>query len=233
MFLYDPNAQLSPNYNLGDLTVTNQSLSYPNLPDSTAQFENLTFLADVLEELNAKIGAFRIPSAFRTKELQDKLTAEGQPTSEKTSFHELGRGVDIIPTTMSITDYFGRILADENLKNKFVEIAIKPGQGSIHLAINVPGDVREPRVMGLNTEGSYVRLSLDEIANYIAPFMESAQAAYDYAAAQLVTYNRTPLILGMVAAFGGVLYIALGSGSRIRKANPAKGRRRANPRRLL
>lgn len=219
MLLYDPNAMLSEHYSLGNLTVTNQQLSAPNMPESADHFQNLTYTADILERLDHEVGPFRILSGYRTKELQNALAAAGEPTATGTSFHEIGRAVDIAPTTMTPAEYFGRILANENLKSQFSEISIKPSQNALHLAINIPGDVRDPKVMGLNDAGSYVRLTLDEITSYIQPFMASAQDAYDYAAAQLVTFNRTPLILGMVAAVGGVLYFALAGGKRVR-ANP-------------
>lgn len=208
--LYDPNAQLSTHYTLADFTKTNQALSEPNLPAEAYQFENLTYLADTKERLDHEIGPSEILSGFRTKELQNALTASGEPTgSGSMSFHETGRGIDIFPTTMSIADYFGRILANENLKSQFAEIAIKPSQNAIHLAINVPGDIREPKITGLTSEGIYARLNLDEIANYIAPFMNSLDDAYSYAEAKLVTWNKTPLIIGAGLLAGASLWILL------------------------
>lgn len=209
--MFDPNAMLSQHYSLGDLTQTSQMLMRPNFPENVQQFDNLTYLADILERLNHEIGPFQILSGFRTKELQSILAGQGEPVASGISFHEVGRGVDITPTSMSTAEYFGLILAIEDLKNQFAEIAIKPSQNAIHLAINVPGDVREPKITGLNSEGVYARLTLDEIANYLSPFVESVDEAY-YAASKLVTQNRIPLIIGMVAAAGGVIYLMLASG---------------------
>lgn len=214
-------AQLSNQFILRDLTLTNQSLTMPNLPTTPYDFDNLKLLAQTLEYLQANIGPFQILSAYRTKELQDKLTAEGEPTgSGVKSFHEVGRGVDIYPTTMSIDEYFGRILANPDLKDQFAEIAIKPSQNALHLAINVPGDVRTPKVTGLNPLGVYARLSVDEITAYIAPFMDSVEDAYDYAAAELVSINFTPMIVTAVAALGGgiLLLLARGKQTASRKA---------------
>ena len=207
--MYSPTAKLSEHFTLDQFTKTNQPLSQPNMPDQIWQFENLEILADVGERLIYEIGPFDVISAFRTNELQRALASSGEPTgSGSMSFHEAGRAFDIFPRTMSITEFFGRILANEELQSLFTEIAIKPTQNTLHLAINVPGDIRSPKITALNQEGVYAKLSLDEIASYIEPFMASAAEAYDYAAAKLVTWNKTPLILGLVAALGGVLYLA-------------------------
>mgnify|MGYP002789119692 CR=1 FL=1 len=218
--LYNPEAQLSQSYRLKDLVKTTQSLSSPNLPTEALHFTNLSHLAEALEVFGHEIGPFQIISAYRTKELQQKLGASGDPVASGTSFHELGRGVDIYPTTMSLDEYFGRMLVNENVKSLLAEVAYKPGQKSIHIGINVPGDVRETKVLSLNQNNVYARLTSSEIARFIEPYMESLDAAYDYAAARLVTWNKTPLILAMVAATGGLLYLIL-------KKAPAQ---RANPR---
>lgn len=217
--MYDPNTSLSPNFTLKSLTVTNQQLSQPNEPTSADHYNNLVLTADALEQLLYYIGPFNVLSGYRTKELQNALTAAGEPTSKGLSFHEIGRGIDIAPTTMSLTEFYGKLLADENLRNLFAEIAIKPSQNSIHLAINVPGDVRQPKITGLNTEGVYATLSLDDIANYIAPYMASAEEAYDYAAAKLVSYNKLPLYLALGLGLLGAGYFLLGKKSVLQK-NP-------------
>lgn len=212
--LYDTNAMLSSHYALKDFIGTSQSLNQPNMPSSPDYYYNLSDLANFVELIESKIGPVQILSGYRTKELQNALTAAGEPTSAGTSFHELGRGIDIYPTTMPINQYFGRMLADEEVKNQMAEVAYKPGQNSIHIGINILSDVRPVKVLALNDANVYGRLSLDEIASFIAPYMESADEAMDYAAAQLVTFNRMPLIIGAVAAAGGVLYLALASGNR-------------------
>lgn len=212
--LYDPSAMLSTHYSLGNLIATNQQLSQPNMPTQSYMFDNLTLMADVIEQIESTIGPIHLLSGFRTKELQDKLAAQGEPTSAGMSFHEAGRAIDFNPTTMSLTEYFGRMLANENLKNKFAEIAIKPSQNSIHAAINIPGDERDTKVLGLNDQGIYGKLGLDQLANYIAPYMESAEQAYDYAAAQLVTFNKTPLIIAAASGLGLAAYLLLGSKKR-------------------
>lgn len=217
--LYSPDAPLSNQYRLKDLTVTNQNLSSPNLPSESYQFDNLVTTAQGIEYIESVIGPIRILSGFRTKELQNALAASGEPTSFGLSFHETGRAIDFVPTTMSLEEYFGRMLANDDVKSMFAEIAYKPGQGSIHAAFNVPGDVRTTKILGLNQDNVYAKLSVDDIARFIAPYMASAQDAYDYAASKLVTLNRTPLILSMVAAAGGIFYLVATSGRHTRK-NP-------------
>jgi hypothetical protein len=163
----DPSQQLSTNYTLGDLCVTSHKLNAPNLPSDPATVQNMTYLADDLENLTTSIGPFTVPSAFRTAELQALLVAEGEPATTKLSFHEVGRAADIIPTTMDINTYFGMILANDNLRNLFAEIAIKPAQGSIHLAVNVPGDTRTPKITGLTADQTYAQLTPDQVQAYI------------------------------------------------------------------
>lgn len=207
---YDLNTQLSPHYTLADLCATSQVLTEPNFPDQDSYFNNLIYTADMLEQLDSSIGPFQLLSGFRTKELEDVLTAKGEPTAQGTSFHQIGRAIDITPTTMSITEYFGRILSQPGLSAQFAEIAIKPSQNAIHLAINTPDDVRTTKVLGLNDQGQYTSLDADQIKNYIVPYEPSSDAA-DQAAAALVTYDKTPLILALVAGVGGIAFLYLKS----------------------
>lgn len=208
---FSPATMLSSSYSIGNLCATNQPLSAPNLPNSQTEVDNLAVLADVLEELSSRIGSFTILSGFRTKELQAALKAKGEPTAAGISFHELGRAVDISPTTMGITEFFGRLLADDVLKSRFAEIAIKSSQNALHLAVNTPDDNRDPKVLGLNNEGVYARLSVDDIVNYVRPFMESTVAATDYVEAQLVGSSHTTLYLALgVAAVAA--YFLMGKG---------------------
>lgn len=209
--LYDPQTMLSPHYSLANLTLTNQQLSSPNLPSSVDQYNNLVSLANFFEILESEVGPFQIISGFRTGELQNALASSGEPVASGTSFHELGRGADIYPTTMSLDAYFGKMLANPTIKDNLAEVAYKPGQKSIHLGINVPGDVRSVKVLALNDQNVYGKLSLDEIESFIKPYMQNAQAAADYAAAQLVSYNRTPLYLVLAASLGTLAYMYFGN----------------------
>jgi hypothetical protein len=213
--LYLPTSHLSASYTLGDLTLTNQNLTEPNLPPNSWQFDNLILLADMLEQLDFTVGPFTLISAFRTHELQEKLAAQGEPTGSSMSFHEAGRAVDIAPTTMGLTEYFGKLLANEDLRLQFSEISIKPSQGSIHLAINVPGDVREPKILGLNSSQEYTRLSSSDIESYVAPFLEAAgetmEQVSDYAS-QIAGKSKVPLIVGASILGGLAIFLAARKG---------------------
>ena len=143
---------LSQNFSLGDLVVTEQILQNPNLPSTQEHMDNLTTLAQTLDEMMSQIGPFQILSGFRTQELQQALKEGGNPTSPGTSFHEVGRSIDFYPTTMPVGEYFARLLANEGLKAKFAEIAYKPAQNAIHVAVNVPGDTRVTKILKLNSE---------------------------------------------------------------------------------
>ena len=200
---------LSPNYSISALSQTSKPLMTPNLPTTEDQLYNMSVLAKTLESLRSIIGPFSIISGFRTKELQQLLASSGEPVAAGVSYHELGLAVDIYPTNMSIDEFFGRLLSDEPLKAQFAEIAIKPKQNSIHLSVNTPDNMKEPKILGLNNDNVYGRLSLDDIANYIAPYMASIDEAYDYAASKLVTYNKTPLILTVAVSLAGMAYLFL------------------------
>ncbi|NJM09375.1 MAG: M15 family metallopeptidase [Bdellovibrionaceae bacterium] len=207
----DVNMMLSSRYALKDLVATTKQLSRPNLPSDETQLENLRLLADTMDFLNSMVGPFTIISGYRTKELQDVLASSGDPVASGKSYHELGLAVDIYPTTMGLTEYFGTMLASDEVRSRFIEIAIKPGQNTLHLAVKSPYDLRDTKILGLNSEGKYAKLTADEIAGYIAPVLGSMDAAMDYASAKLVSYNRTPLILGAIATVSGALVLLFSS----------------------
>lgn len=209
----DPSTMLSAHYSIGNLSATSQPVTQANLPSTTTQLSNMQYLADTLEMLDSEVGPFSLLSSFRTKELQNLLAAAGEPTASGTSFHELGRAVDITPTTMGITEMFGRILANSDLKNRFVEIAIKPSQNALHLAVNVPDDTRTPKVLGLNADNVYKSLSAEEILPYITPYMPAGTDITEYAD-DLAPKTNVALLLGIVAAIGGVIYMSLGKAKR-------------------
>lgn len=202
---YTEDTRLSASYTLEDLTKTSQVLALPNLPLLTEKWilDNLVFLADRLEELGSVVGPFVIISGYRTGELQQKLAESGEPTGSGStkSFHEVGRAVDLYPTTMGIAEFFGKLLANENLRLQFAEISIKPSQNALHLAINVPGDVRAPKISGLNSQNVYQRLSAEEIQKYVEKYtpnsLEVAESVYE----------------GSESGSNLKLYLALGAGA--------------------
>jgi hypothetical protein len=140
---------LSAHFSVKDLCLTSKALSQSNYPTTQTEFDNLTYTADALEMLESHIGPLKLLSGFRTKELQLALAAAGDPVAKGTSYHELGLGVDITPTTMPLAEYFGRILADESIKGLFIEIAIKPAQNAIHLGVRLPAESRNAKISGL------------------------------------------------------------------------------------
>lgn len=171
MDFFFEDTKLTDKYELGDLTKTNQVLALPNLPTEQWVLNNLKLLAQDLEVLESQVGPFVIISGFRTEELQNLLKAQGEPTgSGSKSFHEVGRGVDIFPSTMDTNEFFGRLLANPQLRSMFAEIAVKPSQNAIHLAINVPSDVRSPKILGLNPQNQYATLSQQEIEFYVSKY---------------------------------------------------------------
>lgn len=188
---YDLNTKLSAHYTLKNLTQTSQPVSAPNMPTTTDHFNNLKLLADALEMLDAKIGPFNIVSGFRTKELQNLLKSAGEPVATGTSYHEVGLGTDIYPTTMKIAEYFGLILADPELSKRFVEIAIKPSQNTIHLSVRAPGNTKAQKITNLTSKG-YIQLTKDQIMSYVAPFLDSTGLSTVASSAG----GSTPLLIG-------------------------------------
>lgn len=203
---WGPSTMLSNSYALKDFTVTSQALSQPNLPSSEFQMANLMVLADIKEQLDNLIGHSSILSGFRTKELQNVLASQGEPVASGTSFHEIGRGMDIAPVGMTPKEFFGRLLANEELKNKFSEIAIKPSQNSIHLAVNTVDDWRFPKILGLNNDGVYKALGVDDILTYISPYMPSLEAATNSADAAVGT-NYTPMLIAVGLGIIGLTFL--------------------------
>ncbi len=189
---------VSQYFTLGDLLVTNQGLNEPNYPNDSSHIGNIKKLAAVLDELLITLGPFQILSGYRTKELQTKLGEGGNPTSTKLSFHEIGRAVDIYPTEMTLDEYFGLILANEDLKNKFAEISIKNSQNSLHLSVNVPGDWRTPKIMGLTADRTYASLSSEEIQGYIDSVTKFVGDSLETA-----SKSKLPILVAGILAVGG------------------------------
>lgn len=201
--MYNVNTVLNERYSLNDLIQTSQNLSQPNIPTSSTHFENLGRLADVLIDLEALIGPFKIHSAYRTKELQNALSQAGEPTSQSVSFHELGRAVDIEPLNMELAQAFGTILAS-SMKNQFAEIAFKPSQGSLHLAINTPDDFRWPKVLGLDDAKKYGKLTEEEVETY------ASSSGYVPTAIAWVTNNKIKsggILFGLIGLISLALFV--------------------------
>lgn len=181
--------QISKYFTLADLTRTDQSAD--NTPDANS-LVNLNQLGKLLDQIYDLVGPFNVLSAFRSKAVEDALSASGQPTAEAAgghvSFHTVGLAADINPTTMSLDEFFGKILAQMGtadqpgpLWNQMTEIGYKPSQGSIHVAgavtyraINV--------VLSLQDDGTYGRLSPEKILEYMSPYVQQAITDVEQAA---------------------------------------------------
>lgn len=217
---YDPSMQISADYTLADLCVTSQTLTAPNLPINQAEINNLGVLAQFLETLTTTIGPFTILSGFRSPELEAVLTAQGEPTAPGLSFHELGRAADLAPTTMTIDQMFGQILANSNMLSQLVEIAWKPSQNSIHLAVNTPDDTRVTKVLTLNSGGIYAQLTADEIEQFIQPYVTSSAAAVTDADNIVSAQGGIPLWMILVGA-GAIAYFLFAKSGKVPKAVPS------------
>jgi hypothetical protein len=195
--------QISKYFTLSQLTVTNTGAD--NTPDASS-LTNLNQLGQLLDLLYDTIGPFNVISAFRSKAVEDALSASGQPTAEAAaghiSFHEVGLAADIYPTNMSLDEYWGKMMAALGtadtpgpLWNQMSEMAYKPTQGSIHVAGAV--DYRNNNVvLALNSSGTYASLTADEIDQYAGPYL--AQAFTDVAA--VVSSTGFQMTAGMTLA---------------------------------
>ncbi len=173
---YDGSEDLWGNYKLKDLCITNTGL--PNLPvgipgmiSEEDIFNNLQKLAALLTDLARDVGPFHLLSAYRTPEVQAALASAGEPVppAGKLSFHAVGLAADIAPTTMSLADYFGMMLA-AGYQEKTAEIGYKPSQNSIHLAVKVP--YKQGVVLALDSEsGKYGPISQEQVDQFASPFL--------------------------------------------------------------
>lgn len=195
---------LSKHFSLGDLVITTQTLSEPNLPSTQDQMNNLSVLAQNLDTLYDQIGPFQILSGFRTNELQVALGEGGAPTGPGTSFHEIGRAVDISPSNQTIQEFIGKLLANDAWRANFTEIIIKEPQNSIHLAVNTPDDTRTPKVLKLSSAGAYIRMPDIDLYKLIEPFLPDPEARE--AAVKEIKASVSP---GLIAAAIGAALIFL------------------------
>lgn len=164
--MYDPNMTLFANFKLKDLTITKTGLS--NLPKTKTEFDNLVWLAKVLDQLRISLGPFTIISAFRTAEVQKAVAGKNFNPNSK-SFHEIGIAADIYPLGQTIDAYFGKMITNE-WKTKLGEIIIKPTQNSIH--ISLPTKTVRGKTMIL--DGAYRLLTSNEIEQYSVPYLKFA-----------------------------------------------------------
>lgn len=210
--------QLNAKYKLDDLTITNAP--YPNTP-TDSELKNIKWLADTLLELEHDIGPFQLISAFRCGIVQNWVKGfplDLLPPKRSKSFHEAGMAADIFPTTMTIQDYFGKILASEKWKSKLGEIALKPSQNTLH--ISLPTETKVGLAMVMDEAGNYIKIAADEIEAWAKPFLASAEEfASDISSgvtSVVMDEKKRPILLVGLAA---VFMIFLTSLTGKRKAN--------------
>lgn len=160
--------QISNKYKLSDLCKTQTGiLNWPD-PDSDI-IKNLQWTAGVAEQLAQDIGPFDLISMFRCTAVQNAITGLAEGARSK-SFHEFGMAMDIFPTTMTIGEFFGKILATD-WYNKLGEIALKPIHNTLHLT--VPTEKTRSKVMVMSDVGKYVVQTPAQIEEYARPYKYS------------------------------------------------------------
>ena len=186
---------LSKYFSMADLTITEQR-GIDNTPKTTVEKQNLKRLGSLLDDIYDNVGNFGISSAYRSGALQQRLKELGYPVAEGTSYHELGIAADIVPTTMTLDDFYGKLLAYTQGKGMVGENFIKVPQGAIH--VSLPTSTKMDFV-GKQTAAGYIRLSQDEIQSYMAPWVTAVAEA-----------GKNPvLIVAIVAGLGLFLLMSM------------------------
>lgn len=210
--------KLSDYFTVGDLIPT--STGIPNNPSTQKELDSLKKLANVLDEIQSKVGPFRIASGYRAPLVNAAVGGSN------TSRHMTGEAVDIIPTTKTAEKYWVDLLSDPTLRELLGEISYKKPQGSIHLSLpytssmglTVIGSARladgSPMVYrsltpkqeeeffskyGLFDENTYA-----DLQKYQAGIASTIQNLFSSTKSDPVLMGKTMLILG-----GGVLSLAL------------------------
>lgn len=162
---YDIDQNLTENYTVRDLMVTNHNVY--NVPPKN-KLTNLTNLADALEMLNKEIGPFEINSAYRSPELQAVLRGETAAAAAGTSFHELGLAADIAPTGITpMMTYFGLIIGNKTVADQLGEIALNPYDGYIHISVKTATKQNLPMLVDINRK--YNIMTAEEFLRYRIP----------------------------------------------------------------
>jgi len=171
--------QLSKYFMLSDLIKTSQGTA--NFPDDAA-LANLRLLAPTLDLIIDNIGPITVTSAYRSQATQDAIKAGGAgATSAKiavtTSYHSLGLAADIKPTTMSLEQFYVKLINSDVLKPKLGQIAYVGEEGIIHVSIPTDKFPSATPMQEDETTGGYVRLTSDEIADWTSKYPVAAIAA--------------------------------------------------------
>lgn len=179
-----PDLKISQKYTLSDLTPTNTGIE--NMP-TEKELTSIKKLATTLEKVEAKLGPFRIPSAYRNPEVNAAVGGSS------TSRHMTGEAADIVPLLQTAEKYWASILADPDLKNSLGEISYKKHQGSIHVTLpfyNSYGYLVKgsARVADDNTGTViYTSISDQEIADVLDKYsLEPSQAGFGIGIGMLI-----------------------------------------------
>lgn len=180
--------QLSKYFTLGDLikSSTADSQGISNLPDEGSDLDNLTDLAKMLDQLYDNIGPFDIESGYRSQALNDALGvgAAGEASQaqvSKKSLHMQGLAADIVPTTVSATEWFAKLITSP-FADQLGEMSLKlhgddvvtgsQDATTVHLTL-ATDTIRKKIQKVINNQ--YIAMTQDEIdwmatvAKYAAP----------------------------------------------------------------
>lgn len=141
-----PSTQLSPNFTVRDLTVTNTGIANSA---GEGYLGNLRALAETLELLRG-IDTFTVVSGYRSPAVN--AAVGGQPKS----YHAEALAADIIPHHMSARDFWFKIHNNPRYRNAVGEYILYPEEhGSIH--VSAPTATKRGFDLILNEAGQYVR----------------------------------------------------------------------------
>jgi hypothetical protein len=171
----DPEEQYSKYFKLKDLCVT--SLPYPNLPVDSATQNNMKKLGEALDTIMDEIGPYTLASVYRSPENQAALSAGAQGAASAAmashatkSYHAQGLAADLTPNNgMTPTAFAQACYQNPKVAALLGQIVDKSegGQHSLHISIQTS---RFPKAtpMRVAADGQYVRLTPEEITNWIA-----------------------------------------------------------------
>jgi len=195
----DEHYDFTPKFTYELLTKTSHDVD--NTPNAD-ELANLKWLATFLEEVYSTVGPFEVVSGFRTKQLQELLRSEGEPTAARKSFHEAGMAVDVYPTNMSLEEFYWLLVS--SFYGRIGEPSIKAAQNAVHFALPTPSNIS--KIMALNSEtGVYEKIDEATIQQKITQY---ASKLYDNAAEIASTIslevNKPAIRWGILAAVVGI-----------------------------
>lgn len=153
-------------FSLKELSKTETGMV--NTPPSTVmpKIENLGRVLDTIYE---RIGPFKIVSAYRSPATQTALKsgaagAASAAQAAKQSYHTTGQAADILPTTMTVQQFYTKIVQTPDVAKLMGAFAIK--NTVIHLDTDTSW--RSAVAMYVDKAGNYIRFTTDELKNFIS-----------------------------------------------------------------